>query len=75
MARELDFSDFCAQAATVNYYHMDSTLSGHTDHPEPNKDAPLFSFSLTDTVLMCIWNVNDMHLPSVVDLVALELCV
>jgi alkylated DNA repair protein alkB family protein 1 len=28
----------------VNYYHMDSTLAGHTDHSELNKEAPLFSF-------------------------------
>jgi alkylated DNA repair dioxygenase AlkB len=28
----------------VNYYHMDSTLSGHTDNSEQNKEAPLFSF-------------------------------
>jgi hypothetical protein len=51
----------------VNYYHMDSMLSGLTDHSESNKDVPLFSFRWTDTVLVCIWNVSDTHLPSVVD--------
>jgi hypothetical protein len=51
----------------VNYYHMDCTLSGHPNHSEPNKDATLFSSRWTDTVLVCIWNVNDTHLPSVVD--------
>jgi alkylated DNA repair protein alkB family protein 1 len=44
VAAVIGFEDFSAQAAIVNYYHMDSTLSGHTDHSEPNKDAPLFSF-------------------------------
>jgi alkylated DNA repair protein alkB family protein 1 len=44
IARVVGFDDFHAEAAIVNYYHMDSTLSGHTDHSEPNKEAPLFSF-------------------------------
>lgn len=40
----LGFKNFEAEAAIVNYYHMDSTLSGHTDHSEQNLEAPLFSF-------------------------------
>lgn len=36
--------DFSAEAAIVNFYHFDSTLSGHTDHSEMNMTAPLFSF-------------------------------
>lgn len=43
-AEVLGFKDFKAEAAIVNYYHMDSTLSGHTDHSEHNLEAPLFSF-------------------------------
>ena len=38
--------DFRAEAAIVNYYPMDATLSGHTDHSEHNLDAPLLSISL-----------------------------
>jgi len=44
IARVVGFNDFSAEAAIVNYYHMDSTLSGHTDTSEQNKEAPLFSF-------------------------------
>jgi len=44
IARVVGFSDFSAEAAILNYYHMDSTLSGHTDNSEQNKEAPLFSF-------------------------------
>jgi alkylated DNA repair protein alkB family protein 1 len=44
IARVVGFNDFSAEAAIVNYYHMDSTLSGHTDNSEQNKEAPLFSF-------------------------------
>lgn len=44
LAQALDFRYFQPEAAIVNYYHMDSTLSGHTDHSEEDLDAPLFSF-------------------------------
>ncbi len=29
------------EAAIVNFYPMDSSIGGHTDHSEPNKTAPL----------------------------------
>lgn len=44
IAEVVGFDDFSSEAAIVNYYHMDSTLSGHTDNSEQNKEAPLFSF-------------------------------
>lgn len=44
IAYNLGFEDFVSEAAIINYYHMDSTLSGHTDHSEKNLKAPLFSF-------------------------------
>lgn len=44
VASAIGFKDFNAEAAIVNFYHMDSTLSGHTDHSEDNLEAPLFSF-------------------------------
>ena len=37
------FQEFKAEAAIVNYYHLDSTLSGHTDHSERDLSAPLIS--------------------------------
>lgn len=44
MANMLGFTNFNAEAAIVNFYHIDSSLSGHTDHSEANLNAPLFSF-------------------------------
>lgn len=44
IAHNLGLSDYISQAAIINYYHMDSILSGHTDHSEKNLTAPLFSF-------------------------------
>lgn len=44
IASVLGYNNFNAQAAIVNLYHMNSTLSGHTDHSEKDLEAPLLSF-------------------------------
>jgi alkylated DNA repair protein alkB family protein 1 len=36
---------FRPEAAIVNFYHMDSSIGGHTDHSEFDLSAPLLSFS------------------------------
>ncbi|KOC61223.1 Alkylated DNA repair protein alkB like protein 1 [Habropoda laboriosa] len=54
VAKILDFKDFKAEAAIVNYYRMNSTLAGHTDHSEVNVDAPLFSISFGQTAIFLI---------------------
>jgi len=36
---------YSAEAAILNFYHLDSTLSGHTDHSEDDLEAPLLSLS------------------------------
>lgn len=46
--------EFSAEAAIVNFYHFDSTLSGHTDHSEMNIEAPLFSFSFGQTAIFLL---------------------
>ncbi|XP_046382896.1 nucleic acid dioxygenase ALKBH1 [Ischnura elegans] len=45
---------FSAEAAIINYYHMDSTLSCHTDHSELNLDAPLLSFSFGQSAIFLL---------------------
>ncbi|XP_069674101.1 nucleic acid dioxygenase ALKBH1 isoform X2 [Periplaneta americana] len=54
VAKAVGFHNFSAQAAIVNYYHLDSTLSGHTDHSEIDKDAPLFSFSFGQSAIFLL---------------------
>lgn len=54
LAKTLGFSDFKAEAAIVNYYRMNSTLAGHTDHSEMNVSAPLFSISFGQTAIFLI---------------------
>ena len=36
----------------MNYYHLDSTLSGHTDHSEKDLSIPLLSVRLDDILPM-----------------------
>ncbi|KAL1502383.1 hypothetical protein ABEB36_007530 [Hypothenemus hampei] len=54
LAKVLGFEQFSAQAAIVNFYHLNSTLSGHTDHSERNLNAPLFSLSFGQKAIFLI---------------------
>ncbi|XP_031842001.2 alpha-ketoglutarate-dependent dioxygenase AlkB [Nomia melanderi] len=54
LANTLHFMDFKAEAAIINYYRMNSTLAGHTDHSEVNSNAPLFSISFGQTAIFLI---------------------
>lgn len=54
LAQALGFKDFKAEAAIINYYRMNSTLAGHTDHSEVNVEAPLFSISIGQTAVFLI---------------------
>ncbi|XP_018570377.1 nucleic acid dioxygenase ALKBH1 isoform X2 [Anoplophora glabripennis] len=54
VASILGYTNFSPEAAIVNYYHMDSTLSGHTDHSEKDLEAPLFSFSFGQTAIFLL---------------------
>lgn len=53
-ASVLGFKLYEAQAAIVNFYPIGTTLSAHTDHSEPNRTAPLFSFSFGQTAIFLI---------------------
>ena len=46
LATASGWEGFRAEAGIVNYYHMDSTLSPHTDHSEKDITAPLVSIRL-----------------------------
>ncbi|XP_024937340.1 nucleic acid dioxygenase ALKBH1 [Cephus cinctus] len=54
LADAIGFQGFKAEAAIINYYRMNSTLAGHTDHSEINIDAPLFSISFGQTAIFLI---------------------
>ena len=50
LAAASGWEGFRAEAGIVNYYHMDSTLSPHTDHSERDITAPLVSIRLVQCV-------------------------
>lgn len=54
LANVLRFNEFKAEAAIINYYRMNSTLAGHTDHSEVNTEAPLFSISFGQSAIFLI---------------------
>ncbi|XP_052849495.1 nucleic acid dioxygenase ALKBH1 isoform X1 [Drosophila gunungcola] len=65
-ATVLGYCDFKPEAAIVNYYPVGSTLSGHTDHSEPNKSAPLFSLSFGQTAIFLIGGTTLEEKPSAI---------
>ncbi|XP_074660269.1 nucleic acid dioxygenase ALKBH1-like [Tubulanus polymorphus] len=54
ITQSLGYEQFQAEAAIINYYHLDSTLSGHTDHSEYDLTAPLLSFSFGPTAIFLL---------------------
>ncbi|CAH0625439.1 unnamed protein product [Chrysodeixis includens] len=65
-AELLGYTDFKAEAAIVNYYHMNSTLSAHTDHSEVNLEAPLFSLSFGQSAIFLIGGKDKSVEPSAI---------
>ena len=58
--------DFQAEAAIVNFYPMDATLSGHVDYSEPNKTAPLVSISLGQSAIFLIGGPDKSQKPEAI---------
>ncbi|XP_072948837.1 nucleic acid dioxygenase ALKBH1 [Epargyreus clarus] len=66
VALYLNYKNFKAEAAIVNYYHMGSTLSAHTDHSEVNLEAPLFSFSFGQSAIFLLGGHEKSTEPSAI---------
>lgn len=58
LARVIRFNKFKAEAAIINYYRMNSTLAGHTDNSEVDKQAPLFSISFGQPAIFLIGGLS-----------------
>lgn len=52
-ANVMDYKDYKSEAAIINFYHIGTTLSAHTDHSEIC-DAPLFSISFGQSAIFLI---------------------
>nr|CAB3221243.1 alkylated DNA repair protein alkB homolog 1 [Phallusia mammillata] len=55
-----------AEAAIINYYHVGSTLSPHTDHSEKNLKAPLISISFGLPAIFLIGGLNKAQTPQAI---------
>ncbi|CAK1582805.1 unnamed protein product [Parnassius mnemosyne] len=66
ISKYLGYQNFRAEAAIVNYYHIGSTLSAHTDHSEVNLEAPLFSFSFGQSAIFLIGGPDKNFEPSAI---------
>ncbi|KAF4519741.1 hypothetical protein B566_EDAN014239 [Ephemera danica] len=63
LVRAAGFSAYQAEAAIVNFYPMDSTLTGHTDHSEKDHTAPLLSLSFGQSAIFLIGGPNKNEQP------------
>jgi len=64
LAAASGFPDFEAEAAIVNYYAMDSSIGGHTDHSEKNHEAPLLSVSFGQSAIFLLGGKNKSIRPT-----------
>lgn len=55
IAAVIGYQNFEAEAAIVNYYALDSSIGGHTDHSERNHKAPLLSIRFY--ILVSSWHL------------------
>ncbi|XP_046487484.1 nucleic acid dioxygenase ALKBH1 [Neodiprion pinetum] len=58
LARISGLCHFKAESAIINYYRMNSTLSGHTDKSEIDYEAPLFSVSFGQTGIFLVGGLS-----------------
>lgn len=74
-AAALGFHNFRAEAGIVNYYHLDSTLGGHTDHSELDHDAPLISISFGQDAIFLLGGPTKATKPTAILLHSGDICV
>ncbi|KAI6656793.1 histone H2A dioxygenase-like protein [Oopsacas minuta] len=63
IANVFGYKAFKLEAGIINYYHIDSTLSGHIDQSEFNLDAPLFSLSFGQPAVFLVGGATKMTKP------------
>ncbi|XP_046462692.1 nucleic acid dioxygenase ALKBH1-like [Daphnia pulex] len=64
IAQSIGFLSFKAEAAIVNYYALDSSIGGHTDHSERNHEAPLISISFGQTAIFLLGGADKSVVPT-----------
>ena len=67
--------DYQPEAAIINYYHLDSTLAGHTDHSEFDHNAPIISISFGQDAVFLLGGVTKAVRPIAVHLKSGDVCI
>lgn len=75
IATSLSFSGYKPEAGIINYYHLNSTLSGHQDHSEKNMQAPLISISLGNQAIFLIGKGTKSIRPNALCLNSGDICI
>ncbi|XP_005096742.1 nucleic acid dioxygenase ALKBH1 [Aplysia californica] len=75
LARCMGFGQYRPEAAIVNYYHLDSTLAGHTDHSELDQAAPLFSISFGQSAIFMLGGAEKSTPPMSLMLHSGDICI
>ncbi|CAI9723134.1 nucleic acid dioxygenase ALKBH1-like [Octopus vulgaris] len=75
IASVVGFKEYNPEAAIVNYYHMGSTLAGHTDHSEFDHDSPIISFSFGQDAIFLLGGVTKAVKPAAFHLRSGDICI
>ncbi|ESP05411.1 hypothetical protein LOTGIDRAFT_228010 [Lottia gigantea] len=75
VAQTIGYPNYCPEAGIVNYYHLDSTLGGHTDHAEFEQGAPLISFSFGQDCIFLLGGLTKETKPTAMFLRSGDICV
>ncbi|KAK6178861.1 hypothetical protein SNE40_011351 [Patella caerulea] len=75
VSQTINYPQYCPEAGIVNYYHLDSTLGGHTDHAEFEQGAPLISFSFGQEAIFLLGGLTKEVKPTPMFLKSGDICV
>ncbi|XP_026482626.1 nucleic acid dioxygenase ALKBH1-like [Ctenocephalides felis] len=67
--------DYQAEAAIINFYREGDTLSGHTDHSEPYKMAPLISLSFGQSCIFLLGGTTKETKPTAIRINSGDICI
>ncbi|XP_072031523.1 nucleic acid dioxygenase ALKBH1-like isoform X2 [Amphiura filiformis] len=64
IADSFGYHQYKAEAAIVNFYHLDSTLGGHTDHSEFDLEMPIISYSFGQSAIFLVGGETKEQTPT-----------
>ncbi|GAB1604819.1 hypothetical protein Ahia01_000763400 [Argonauta hians] len=71
----IGYNEYNPEASIVNYYHIGSTLAGHTDHSEYDHQSPIVSFSFGQDAIFLLGGETKAVKPLAFHLRTGDICV